>query len=192
MERIKRIGPSIVAFILSFAVLSTVVSAAWSSLGVSLKRQAKSQWCWAASLEMCANYLGYSDYDQWDIVRAVKGTFLNPYPNEPGVASDYRDGMEYATDDDYTASRTNTVLTLTQVKNKIDNNMPIILAIGTYNSSGSRTSGHAIVCYAVDSTAKKVRSRDPAQDSVREDYYPTLTDSSRTSYCDGTAIISEN
>ena len=92
---------------------------------------------------------------------SVKGTFFTPYPNQPGVASDYRDGMEFATDGDYTASRTSTVLTLTQVKNKINNSMPVIFAIGTYDSNGKR-SGHAIVCYAVDSTAKKVRSRDPA------------------------------
>lgn len=71
MERAKRIGVSVVVFVLSFALFTTVALAAWSSLGVSLVRQAKSQWCWAASLEMCASYLGYDDYDQWDIVHEL-------------------------------------------------------------------------------------------------------------------------
>ncbi len=62
---------SLISILLCLMLLTTTAFAAWSSLGVALVRQAKTQWCWAASLEMCASYLGYSDYDQWDIVRDV-------------------------------------------------------------------------------------------------------------------------
>ena len=182
---------SLISILLCLMLLTTTAFAAWSSLGVALVRQAKTQQCWAAALEMCASYLGYSDYDQWDIVRDVKGTSSTPYPNEPGSASDYRDGMEFATDNDYTANRTSTVLSLSRLNTSIGNSMPIILALGTYDSSGNRRYGHAVVCYSVNNSSNKLRVRDPGRDSYVEYYYPTLVDSGQTTHYDGTAVISQ-
>lgn len=173
-------------------MLATTVHAAWITLGVDIIRQEKSQWCWAASLEMCATYLGYEEYDQWDIVKEVKGTASTPYPNLPGYPSDYRDGMEYATGNDYTASRTDTVFTINELDSFMDDMMPVIFAIGTYNSSGTRISGHAVVCYAVDVNANKVKYRDPGYDNPVEKYYPTFINSNNTTYCDGSAEIIQN
>ncbi len=191
MTKKNKIVSFFMAVVLCTSLLATTAFAAWTTLGVSLVRQAKSNWCWAASLEMCATYLGYTDYDQWDIVREVKGTSSEPYPNLTGGASDYKNGMEYATGNDYTATRTSTVLTLSQLNTSMNNSMPVILAIGTYNSSGSRTSGHAVVCYAVDTNSNKLRVRDPARDSYVEYYYPTLVSTEQTSRYDGTASISQ-
>ncbi len=188
----KKMVSLLSVWLIAITMLATTAYAAWTSLGVNIIRQEKSQWCWAASLEMCATYLGYADYDQWDIVREVKGSSATPYPNEPGYPDDYRDGMEFATGNDYTASRTNTVFTITEVKNFIDDMMPVIFAIGRYNSTGTRTSGHAVVCYAVDTSASKVKYRDPGYDNPVEKYYPTFISSSNTTRCDGSAEIIQN
>ncbi len=190
---IKRKVISILSvWLVAATMLATTAYAAWTTLGVDIIRQEKSNWCWAASLEMCATYLGYTDYDQWDIVREVKGTTSNPYPNNTGNASNYRDGMEFATGDDYTASRTGTVFTINELDSFMDDMMPVIFTIGTYNSSGTRTSGHAVVCYAVDVTANKVKYRDPGSDNPVTKYYPTFTNSANTTYCDGSVEIIQN
>ncbi len=191
MTKKSKVISFFIAAVLCVSLFTTTAFAAWTTLGVSLVRQAKSNWCWAASLEMCATYLGYTDYDQWDIVREVKGTSSNPYPNVTGGASDYRDGMEYATSNDYTATRTATVRTLAQLNTSMNNSMPVILAIGTYNSSGKRVSGHAVVCYAVNTSSNKLRVRDPARDSYVEYYYPTLVSTQQTSRYDATVTISQ-
>ncbi len=187
----KKLISLLSVWLIAVTMLATTAYAAWTTLDVDIIRQEKTQWCWAASLEMCATYLGYNDYDQWDIVKEVKGTLLNPYPNQPGNASNYRDGMEFATGNDYTASRTGTVFTISELENFMDDFMPVIFAIGTYDANGNR-SGHATVCYAVDVSANKVMYRDPGYDNPVTKYYPTFIDSSRSSYCDGSAEIIQN
>lgn len=48
----------IAVWLVAFMMTGTVAYAAWNSIGVELVRQAKSNWCWAASLEMSATFLG--------------------------------------------------------------------------------------------------------------------------------------
>jgi len=191
MAKKNKVIPFFIVSALCMLLLTTTVFAAWTTLGVSLVRQAKSKWCWAASLEMCATYLGYTDYDQWDIVQEVKGSSSNPYPNVSGTASDYTDGMEFVTDNDYTATRTASVRTLSQLNTSMNNSMPVILAIGTYDPDGNRISGHAVVCYAVNISSNSLRVRNPASDSYVEYYYPTFISTQQTSRYDATVTISQ-
>lgn len=163
--------------------------AAYNSIGVSLVRQAKSNWCWAASLEMSATYLGYSTYDQWDIVKSVKGTSSNPYPDEPGGTSDYKAGMKFATDGDYTATRTSGTISISSLDSYMNKHVPVIIALGTY-SSGARKSGHAVVVYSVDKANKKFKVKNPASDYDTTYNYDTITSSSQTTRWDYTTKIS--
>lgn len=174
----------------AFIMINTVAYAAWNSIGVDLVRQAKSNWCWAASLEMSATYLGYNDYDQWDIVKHVKGTSSTPYPNDTGNTSDYKNGMKYATGSDYTATRSSGTISLSSLNSYMNDSMPVILALGTYNSSGTRTSGHAVVVFSVDTANKKFKVKDPANDNDVTYNYDTITDTSQTRRWDATVKIS--
>jgi hypothetical protein len=171
-------------------MISTIAYAAWNSIGVELVNQAKSNWCWAASLEMSATYLGYDDYDQWDIVKECKGTSSEPYPNEQGNASDYSKGMKYATGNDYTATRSSGTISLSSLNGYMNNSVPVIIAIGTYNSSGQR-SGHAVVVFSVDTASNQFKVKDPGRDSDVTYNYDTITDTSQTRRWDATVKISQ-
>lgn len=159
----KKICISLTWIITLLMIGSLRIFAGYTSIDVPLINQAKSNWCWAASLEMAAKSLTDTDKDQWDIVKEVKGTSSNSYPNEGGGTSDYKEGMEYATDDMYTATRENNTWSFDEIKEEIvDNDTPIIMSWGYYNSSGTRVSGHANVIYAVDKSSKYLKLRDPA------------------------------
>lgn len=162
--------------------------AAYSSLGVSLVRQAKSQWCWAACLEMSSHYLGYTDYDQWDIVKKVKGTKSNPYPNKAGGASDYNEGMKFATKDNYTTTRSSGTISISTMNRYMDNHVPLIIAIGSY-SGGTRKSGHANVVFAVDKANNRFKTKDPAKDNEVVFNYDTITSTSSSRRWDATIKI---
>lgn len=168
---------------------SITAYAAYNSIGVNLVRQAKSNWCWAASLEMSATYLGYSSYDQWDIVKEVKGTSSNPYPNDQGSNSDYKAGMEYATDNDYTAARSSGTISISSMNTEMNNQVPIIISLGTYSGS-SRISGHAVVVFSVDKDNNRFKVKDPASDYDTTYNYSTITSTSESTRWDYTTKIS--
>ena len=138
---------------------------------------------------MVATYLGYTDYDQWDIVKEVKGISSDSYPNKPGGASDYAKGMEYATDSDYTATRSNGVISVSSMYTYMTDSMPIIIAIGSYNK-GKRVSGHAVVVYSVDKSNNKFKVKNPVSDYVTTYNHSTITSSSSSSRYDAPIIIS--
>ncbi|GMQ58383.1 hypothetical protein AN1V17_27780 [Vallitalea sediminicola] len=161
----KNISISLVWILAVIMVGTITIYASYTTLDVTLINQAKSNWCWAACLEMSAKALVDTELDQWDIVKEVKGTSSNSYPNKPGGSSDYKDGMEYITDDMYTASRVFETWTLDEIDDEIDSNStPIIMSWGYYNSSGDRTGGHANVIYAVDSSTEYLKIKDPGGD----------------------------
>lgn len=109
--------------------------------------------------------------------------------NEPGDASDYKEGMEFATNSDYTATRSSGTISISSMKSYMNNHVPLIIALGTY-SNGSRKSGHAVVVYSVDSDNNRFKVRNPASDYETTYNYSTITDSSRTQYWDATIKIS--
>lgn len=168
---------------------SITVYAAYTTINVDLVRQAKSNWCWAACLEMSAHYLGYTTYDQWDIVKEVKGTASNPYPDEPGGASAYKEGMEFATSNDYTATRTTGTISISSMNTYMEDHMPLIIALGTYSGT-NRTSGHAVVVFSVDKANNRFKVRNPASDYETTYNYSTITSTSQTTRWDATTKIS--
>ena len=167
---------------------SITAYAAYTSLGVSLVRQAKSQWCWAACLEMSSRYLGYTDYDQWDIVKEVKGTSSEPYPNKAGTASDYKAGMDFATNGNYTATRSDGTISISSMNSYMDDQVPLIIAIGSY-SGGVRKTGHANVVFAVDEANNRFKTKDPAKDNDVIFNYSTITSTSQSQRWDATIKI---
>lgn len=173
----------------AFVLLGSVTAyAAYNTIGINLVRQAKSKWCWAACLEMSSHYLGYSTYDQWDIVKNVKGNFINPYPNESGLKEDYEKGMKFATNGDYTANRTSGVITISSMNAYMNSHVPLIISIGTYKN-GERDSGHAVVVCAVDTANKKFKVKDPEVDRDVTYSYSTITSSSESKRWDHTVKI---
>ena len=167
---------------------SITAYAAYTSLGVSLVRQAKSLWCWAACLEMSAHYLGYTDYDQWDIVKEVKGTSSDPYPNKNGDADAYKAGMEFATNNDYTATRSSGIISISSMNSYMDDQVPLIIGIGTYDG-GERKYGHANVVFAVDEANNRFKAKDPAKDNDSVFNYSTITSPSQSKRWDATIKI---
>lgn len=191
MKRKLRCQLAVTWLVTLLLLCGVTVQAAYQTLGVNLVRQAKSNWCWAACIEMSASYLGYTDHDQWDIVNHVKGTILDKYPNKQGSTSDYAEGMEYATDGSYTLTRSSGVISIDSLADYIESHIPVHISLGTYNSSGTRTSGHGEVIYAVDEANQRVKARNPAQDSEDTFAYSVLTDTTQTTYWDYTGIISQ-
>lgn len=118
------------------------------------------------------------------------GTSSEPYPNDTGSASDYTNGMEYATSDDYTATRSSGTISLSSLDSYMNDSMPVIIAIGTYDSSGNRSSGHAVVIFSVDKANNKFKVKDPSNDSDVTYNYNTITDTSQTRHWDATVKIS--
>lgn len=53
------------------------------------------KWCWAASAEMVGSYGTSSTRTQWDVVKKLKGSPSNEYPNVPGTVGDVVEGIEY-------------------------------------------------------------------------------------------------
>ncbi|MCD7785582.1 MAG: hypothetical protein LUH18_08440, partial [Oscillospiraceae bacterium] len=73
---------------------STINFESSASLDVTHYMQEKTNWCWAACIQMCADYLGYYK-TQTQIVTYVKGSDVD----EGGGDEEYYKGMKYATND---------------------------------------------------------------------------------------------
>ncbi len=168
---------------------SITAYAAYVTLSVPNIQQAKSQWCWAACVEMSANYLGYDTYDQWDIVNHVFGTTSNPYPDKPGGDAENNKGMKYATSNSYKTVFSTSLLSISSMNTEMTNKRPIIMAWGYY-TNGKRTGGHENVIYAVDTSTKYLKLQDPDGTSNTVSY-SSLTSSSTRKY-DQTYKIAQN
>ena len=162
----------------------------WVTLNVSLIRQDKSKWCWAACLEMCATYLGYDNYTQWDIVHELKGTSADPYPDLPGYTDDFQSGMLFASNNEYT-TMDDTIFTVSQMKAQLLDNKPFIMRLGFYNADGEREFSHSVVGYSVNESTQYIHVRDPELDLYQEYCYPDILDKLRGRY-DRTIKILQN
>lgn len=136
-------------FLSLFALVSLFVSTASAYVGyrllnIAAVQQEQSNWCWAASTEMVADYFG-ANATQTDIVRYVKGSVVN----ETGTVYDIQKGLSH-----YNISSTPVLSSLSfqTIVNQINNGQPQV-AIIRWASGG----GHAYVIrgYYEDTSASK-------------------------------------
>lgn len=121
--------------VITFSTTTTVFAA---TLDVERVKQAKTNWCWAATSEMIGTYQnGDSSRTQWDIVKYLKGS---SYPNKGGTVSDIKKAIKYSSKDlvTYTSGST---LSWSKHTSNINNSNPIAMWID-WNSGGA----HAVVC----------------------------------------------
>ncbi|MFE1753427.1 papain-like cysteine protease family protein [Streptomyces anandii] len=125
-----------------------------NSLPISMQTQEQNQWCWVASGDTIATYLGYgTDQNSFcDLARGYPTSYQ--CPNEAGYLSwdqnafqalGLRSGYE-----------TYSPVSFSQIVYDIDNNHPEETGI-SWTSGG----GHAEVIYGYDSTAQTIYFADP-------------------------------
>lgn len=140
--------------VVSAAIPSDVVG---TNLETDYVEQQKTNWCWAATAENAIIWEGSPTRDQADAVRYIKGTLLNPYPNEGGSLNDMRNAAEYISKntEEYTAVAT--VKNFSFISEQIYNEHPVLAAAGYYNA-GVRTGGHAtlIVGWDISTGAQRI------------------------------------
>ena len=125
-------------------------------LSVPLYQQKETNWCWAACIQMCAKYKGYTA-TQANIVKAAKGEEVNE--GASGL-KDYNRGMESATKKKYTATKSDDILAASEIKKILKSDLPLIISMSQY-SNGVKTSSHANVVVAVDKENNFIKVNDP-------------------------------
>ncbi len=140
--------------------------------------QDKDKWCWAASAENAIIWEGASGRTQWDAVKYLKGTFLDPYPNYSGSIYDSAAAAEYISNNTETYTAVEAKEAYSFLGQQIWDRHPVIVGAGYYDSSGNRNGGHAtlIIGYTFDGIEEIT-------------YYDSLTGTTETctytQFCDG-------
>jgi hypothetical protein len=148
------------ASVMSFSNISNSVHAYTTELSINVVKQAKTNWCWAATAEMAGGRIyGNSNRTQTDVVSHVKGSSL---PNNAGTLAEGKDGSEYMCYDSslFTFKYSNTPFTITQIRTAINSAYPIQASIGYYSGS-TRTGGHRVVICGVDSSESRLQYINP-------------------------------
>ncbi len=117
-------------------------------------QQAKSNWCWAAVAEMASDWENsFAGKTQWDIVKHVKGTSLNPYPNYAGSLNDSVQGSEYATNNVATYNFVNYSWSLESIRTMLQTYTNPICAGCGYYVGGVRNGGHMLLIHGIDDSS---------------------------------------
>lgn len=145
-------------------VFSTTITASAATLDVTRVKQAKTNWCWAATSQMIGNYMNSSsNRTQWDVVAYVKNS---SYPNTGGTTSDIKKGIKYASNDavTYTSGSTRSWASHTS---DIDTGNPIGVWMNWDNGGA-----HALVCAGTktSSGSNYLYIIDPWEDNTSEWY----------------------
>ena len=156
-----------------------------TALNVTSVVQAKSNWCWAACTEM-AGKQAYptSDRTQWDVVKKVKGWFLNQYPNSTGSLDDSIEGSEYITYYTKTFNKSVYDTSWETLCNNMVSGKAVQAQAGYYSASGERTGGHVVViikCYVSGtstSVTKYIQYIDPWDGATYTCTYESFCDGS--------------
>lgn len=117
--------------------------------------QEKTNWCWAACVQMCAQSLCKSTMTQTEIVTAVKGSDINEGANSIEIAA----AMEVATNDTYTTSYSKSQLTISQIASILRSQTPLIIRL-VNRSSTDQTTGHVVVVTAVSTLNEFIKYND--------------------------------
>lgn len=111
--------------------------------------QEKSNWCWVASAETSAKYMlqsrgmTASQHDQYSTVYHLKGSNQEPYPNRDGSITDTANAANYISGNKFSYVGYNEIRTQFFLISQINSQKMPITGAGYYNSSGTRTGGHA-------------------------------------------------
>lgn len=115
-------------------------------------KQQKSNWCWAATAENAIIWEMSPTRDQADAVKKIKGSLLNPHPNESGTIYEMRDAAEYISNNTKSYTATNSTKSFNFISERIYKHHPVLTGAGYYNGSGTRTGGHATLIIGWDTS----------------------------------------
>lgn len=124
--------------VLMLVLSSTLTAHAVTTLGVTYKKQEKTQWCWAATAQMTGKYMyPSSTRTQTQIVTNVKGSAVN----DPATTSETATATKYATHNTINFAAVYSTFSFASVKSYIDAGIPLQPLV----NDGS--SGHYYVIY---------------------------------------------
>lgn len=119
-------GLSIFFVLTLICSLSITAFAAEKTLGISRVQQEKDNWCWAACGEMIGTYVNSnSTEDQWSIVKEIKGTILNQYPDKGATDAEVEEAIEVGSANTVNYTYNNSVRSFANHQSDIDNGYPI-------------------------------------------------------------------
>ena len=153
-------------------------------VNVTPVKQAKIYWCWAACAEMAGKtvYLS-SNLTQWDVVKHIKGTTSEPYPDVTGNIGESAMGSAYVAYYSRTFKGVYSKWNFSQIANSLYKKYPIQAAGGYYDSENERHGGHVVVIYMTEEIETATSSEqyiyyiDPADGKSYKCTY--------TQFCDG-------
>lgn len=175
----KHVKSNFVSIVLTMVLMVfTALPASAATLDLTRVKQAKTNWCWAATSEMIGKYMNSSSTrTQWDIVKHIKGS---SYPNEGGSVSNIKTAIKYASVDTVTY-KSGTTRSWSVHKSNIDSGNPIAVWMSWDNNGGA----HAVVCAGTKTSSgtNYLYIVDPWEDNTSEWY-------NYTSLKNGTSIQS--
>jgi hypothetical protein len=169
-------------FINVFLILSIIVffsSTAYAAITVkvlnaSYVKQMKLKWCWVATAENAIKWEGPTDRDQWDAVNRYKGSFLNPFPNEPGTLLDTKRAAEYISKGQESYIVDNSKKSYKFLRNEIDISNCIALSAGYYRGF-ERVGGHMVLMYGYNvENGLQIKYYDPSDGTRHTCYYDSF------------------
>lgn len=109
--------------------------------------QEKTRWCWAACAEMAGKGVySSSSRDKYDVVKYLKGTSSDPYPDVSGSLSDSVAGSEYVAYNRASFTSMYSTLSFNDITTNLQRGYPVQAAIAIHRD-GKRYNGHMVVIY---------------------------------------------
>ncbi len=136
--------------ILSIVTVGSTSHAVVQSESVYVKgvKQAKGNWCWAACAEMMGKTVySSSTRDQYSVVKYLKGTLLESYPDKTGSMQECALGSQYVAYSKETFKSTASTWNFSEIATSISKGYPVTAAAGYYEN-GERDGGHDVVIVA--------------------------------------------
>lgn len=199
-EKILKIVTVLFVFIFAISMKGVITKAEDARFFCyTQKKQAKTNWCWAASAENSVRWERSITRDQYDAVKKIKGiVIINPYPNVGGSIADIKKAAEYISKNKESYSKTalstsSGVKSFEFLKNEVKNSDVTILVGGYYDSKGKRNGGHVVTCtgYSISGNSNVLTIYDPWDGSTSNVKYSYFKDGFGSRKYDGTVYNAE-
>lgn len=199
-EKILKIAIGLFAFIFAISMTSVITEAESArSFSYTQKKQAKTNWCWAASAENSVRWEMNITRDQYDAVKKIKGTpIFDPYPNVGGTLADMKNAAEYISKNTESYCKTalspySGVKSFLFLRDEVKEGDVTILVAGYYDSKGNRNGGHAVTCtgYSTVGNMDKIYIYDPWDGSTSVIQYGFFSNGFGSRRYDGTVWNAE-